>query len=96
MHRSSEQEQSYTNETHQLPFLTAHKKQDPDVPVDSIPKVSPQLSKITQSTIGNFWESLEAYDAGPTYSKELKSLSWYTQTMQTYNTTENHKKSDHA
>jgi hypothetical protein len=73
----------------------AHKNQDHNALAVFTPKVSPQLSKITQSMIRNSWEYSEAYNAGPTYSKELKSLFWYIQIMQIYSTTESHKKLDH-
>ena len=74
----------------------AHRNQDHDDLADFTPKVSLQLSRITQSMIGNSWEYFEGYGAGLTSSKELKNLSWYTPTMLTCDTTENHAKLDHA
>ena len=73
-----------------------HKNQDHDDLADSTPKVSHQLSRITQSMIGNSWECYEDYDAGLTSSKELKNPSWCTPTMLICDTIENHAKLDHA
>ena len=73
----------------------ALKNQDHVAPVVSTPNHSPQLSKITQSMIGNFWEYLGDYVVGHTCSKAQKSLSLYTPIMQTSDIITNHAKLVH-
>src|SRR5712691_7770311 len=74
----------------------AQKNQDLVDQLAFTPRNSPQQSKITPSTTESSLQSCKASDTGHTCSKELKSLSWYSQIMPTSATTEIQGKLDHA